>query len=92
MCDPRAGPRVADSYVASGIAAVGDVIERHRIDVGLLPAPDAVTPADEALRKAVGDETPRDTRFRSCPKCFSPSLIHQEGCDLCPSCGYSKCA
>ena len=26
-----------------------------------------------------------------CPKCNSPSLIRQEGCDMCTSCGYSKC-
>ena len=73
------------------IASIGDVIERHMIDIGFMPAPGAKTPAAEALRKAVGDET-RESRFRSCPKCFMPSLIHQEGCDLCISCGYSKCA
>ena len=89
--DPRGGHWVEGRYVPSIIAAIGDVIERHMIDIGFLPAPDSVTPAAEALRKAVGDETPRDTRFRSCPKCFSPSLIHQEGCDICTSCGYSKC-
>ena len=27
-----------------------------------------------------------------CPKCSQPSLIRQEGCDLCTSCGYSKCS
>ena len=30
--------------------------------------------------------------FRQCPKCAQASLIHQEGCDTCTSCGYSKCA
>ncbi len=90
--DPRGGHWIDGRYVPSIIAAIGDVIERHMIDIGFMPAPEAVTPAAEALRKAAGDETPRDTRFRSCPKCFSPSLIHQEGCDICTSCGYSKCA
>jgi ribonucleoside-diphosphate reductase alpha chain len=28
----------------------------------------------------------------SCPRCSQPSLIHQEGCNMCTSCGYSKCA
>jgi ribonucleoside-diphosphate reductase alpha chain len=28
---------------------------------------------------------------RSCPKCNAPSLVRQEGCDICFSCGYSKC-
>lgn len=29
--------------------------------------------------------------FRQCPKCGDASLIRQEGCDTCTSCGYSKC-
>jgi len=29
--------------------------------------------------------------FRQCPKCAQASLIRQEGCDTCTSCGYSKC-
>ncbi len=29
--------------------------------------------------------------LRQCPKCGSPSLIRQEGCDTCTSCDYSKC-
>ncbi len=29
--------------------------------------------------------------FRQCPKCAQASLIHQEGCDTCTSCGHSKC-
>ncbi len=31
------------------------------------------------------------TAFRQCPKCAAPTLIRQEGCDTCPSCGYSRC-
>ena len=30
-------------------------------------------------------------RLRQCPKCGQASLIHQEGCDICTSCAYSKC-
>ena len=29
--------------------------------------------------------------FRQCPKCAQLSLMRQEGCDTCTSCGYSKC-
>jgi len=29
--------------------------------------------------------------FRTCPRCGQPSMIRQEGCDACTSCGYSKC-
>ncbi len=89
--DPRGGHWVEGRYVPSIIAAIGDVIERHMIDIGFMPAPAAATPAAETLRKAVGDET-RESRFRTCPKCSMPGLIHLEGCDICTSCGYSKCA
>ncbi|CCQ74747.1 LAGLIDADG family homing endonuclease [Magnetospira sp. QH-2] len=37
-----------------------------------------------------GDAAPK-IRARHCPKCQQPSLIKQEGCDTCTSCGYSKC-
>jgi ribonucleoside-diphosphate reductase alpha chain len=33
-----------------------------------------------------------NTLLPRCPKCSQPSLIRQEGCDLCTSCGYSKCS
>ena len=89
--DPRGGQWVEGRYVPSIIAAIGGVIERHMIDIGFMPAPGAETPVAEALRKAAGDET-LETRFQRCPKCSMPSLIHQEGCDLCTSCGYSTCA
>jgi ribonucleoside-diphosphate reductase alpha chain len=29
--------------------------------------------------------------WNTCPKCHEPTLIRQEGCDRCTSCGYSKC-
>ncbi len=89
--DPRGGHWVEGRYVPSIIASIGDGIERHMIDIGFIPAPQAASPAAEKLRQAAGDER-RERRFRTCPKCSQPGLIHQEGCDMCTSCGYSKCA
>ena len=34
----------------------------------------------------------RGVRPRQCPKCGGADLRHQEGCDVCGSCGFSKCA
>lgn len=28
---------------------------------------------------------------RQCPKCLQPTLIKNDGCDVCTSCGHSKC-
>ncbi len=98
--DPRGGQWIGKRYVPSIIAAIGGVIERHLIEIGFMPASDTDSPAALALRKAVGGEAPLGgdpaeggaSRLPYCPKCALPGLIHQEGCDLCPSCGYSKCA
>ena len=27
-----------------------------------------------------------------CPNCKQPTLIHIEGCERCPNCGYDACA
>ena len=84
------------------LAAIGDVIERHMIDIGFLPEP------KRAMR---GPARPRrDCRSSACRaaapspggsqatrasgnarNAARPALIRQEGCDLCTSCGYSKC-
>ena len=40
---------------------------------------------------ASGSDRRTSAAFRHCPKCGSPTLIRQEGCDTCSSCGYSKC-
>ena len=89
--DPRGGQWMRGRYVPSLLAAIGEVIETHMIDIGFLPAPEtARAPAAEPARRVVG--LGNDPRFRQCPKCGSPSLIRQEDCDTCSSCGYSKCS
>jgi ribonucleoside-diphosphate reductase alpha chain len=87
--DPRGGQWMEGRYVPSLLAAIGEVIERHMIDIGFMTAPEQRKFSAEVLARAVGDESPR---LRPCPRCSQPALIHQEGCDLCTSCGYSKCA
>ncbi len=88
--DPRGGAWMEGRYVPSLLAAIGGVIERHMIDIGFLQAPEA--PAGEGQKAVVNLGNPKGTtRFAQCPKCGGASLIRQEGCDLCTSCGYSKC-
>jgi ribonucleoside-diphosphate reductase alpha chain len=99
--DPRGGHWVAGKYVPSLLAAIGEVIERHMIDIGFLAAPGQ--PAEGVAGRALkvvnlptagadGDGVRPDTRFRTCPKCGMLSLTRQENCDTCTSCGYSKCS
>ncbi len=120
--DPRGGQWMGGRYVPSLLAAIGEVIERHMIDIGFIAAAgrtqadpyaagplvaaaggDVVASAGGSVAQistvgASAGSTPaltlnRTTNFmRQCPKCGSPSLLRQEGCDSCTSCDYSKCA
>jgi ribonucleoside-diphosphate reductase alpha chain len=86
--DPRGGQWMSGQYVPSLLAAIGDVIERHLVAIGFMPPREKLPLAEKtrAIAVAVG-EAPT----RSCPRCGSPSLIRQEDCDTCITCGYSKC-
>ena len=83
--DPRGGQWMAGTYVPSLLAAIGGVIETHMRAIGFIQAP--ATDAQSQQIAGPGAAIPD-----GCPKCGLASLIHQEGCDLCTSCGYSKCA
>ncbi len=86
--DPRGGQWMEGKYVPSLLAAIGEVIERHMIDIGFLPNPKEKREGHLETRKVVGMPS---VAMRQCPKCGQASLIRQEDCDVCTSCGYSKC-
>jgi len=93
--DPRGGAWMEGKYVPSLLAAIGDVIERHMIGIGFLPARHlrAELNAQKAAARGVliSDQRPLTTRLAQCPKCGEAALIRIEGCDQCTSCDYSKC-
>ena len=81
--DPRGGAWMEGRYVPSLLAAIGDVIERHMIEIGFM-GKRAPEPAAAAI--------PREgAPAHFCPRCGEASFIKVEGCDSCLSCGYSKC-
>jgi ribonucleoside-diphosphate reductase alpha chain len=86
--DPRGGQWMSGHYVPSLLAAIGDIIERHLVAIGFMPAREKQPFSDNphGVAVAVGE-----TAGRSCPRCCSPSLVRQAGCDTCLACGYSKC-
>jgi ribonucleoside-diphosphate reductase alpha chain len=84
--DPRGGAWMDGKYVPSLLAAIGDVIEQHMLAIGFMTRPGN---EEIAQRKVVN--LPEGQRLPTCPKCSQSSIIRQEGCDLCTSCGYSKC-
>jgi ribonucleoside-diphosphate reductase alpha chain len=97
--DPRGGQWMDGHYVPSLLAAIGDVIENHLIDIGFMPGHEEIgekaQAAAVAVEAAAGESGapggPAATMMRQCPKCATAGLIRQEGCDVCLSCGYSKC-
>src|SRR5579883_89169 len=98
--DPRGGAWMDGKYVPSLLAAIGDVIERHMIEIGFLPqrgldraAAARIVNLDPPGRggTAAGGGVAR-LRPAQCPKCGEAALIRSEGCDQCTSCDYSKCA
>ena len=88
--DPRGGQWVGGHYVPSILAAIGGVIEQHLVSIGALAPPETETARLELPAADGGDVPARAVRF--CGRCGQPGLLHREGCDLCPACGYSKCA
>jgi ribonucleoside-diphosphate reductase alpha chain len=90
--DPRGGQWMQGRYVPSLLAAIGDVIERHMIDIGFISGadlPGAEPDRQGEEKRVVGlDDAPR---LRQCPKCGQAALLRQEGCDSCTACDYSKC-
>jgi len=75
--DPRGGQWIKGHYVPSLLAAIGEVIEAHLIDIGFIAGP--------------GSAALKASRGRGCPKCGAPSLVRLEGCDSCTNCDYSRC-
>ncbi len=97
--DPRGGAWMDGKYVPSLLAAIGDVIERHMIEIGFLPKK-RERPAVPAVARTAGqaagggsiaDQRGPATRMAQCPKCGEAALVRLEGCEECTSCDYSKC-
>lgn len=76
--DPRGGHWLDGRYVPSLLAAIGGVIEKHMVAIGFLKE------GGPGLEPGGGKPT-------ACPRCGAMSLVFQEGCATCLSCGFSKC-
>ncbi len=89
--DPRGGQWMDGHYVPSILAAIGGVIEQHLISIGVLTAQTNMRAA-QLEPSTIDGNGALEGGSRLCSRCSQPGLLHREGCDLCPSCGYSKCA
>ena len=89
--DPRGGAWMGGRYVPSLLAAIGDVIERHMIEIGFIAAAKRQQPRSRVERQVVNLPAAATAAPGQCPKCGEAALIRLEDCDQCTSCDYSKC-
>ena len=87
IADPNDGQWVRGrGWVSSLIALIGMEIRDWMVELGHIDPDEPLPPVKAG--PAPGAERPVGP---VCPKCHQPGMIHQEGCDVCPSCGHSKC-
>jgi ribonucleoside-diphosphate reductase alpha chain len=102
--DPQGGHWMDGRYVPSLLAAIGDVIEKHMIQIGFLKreeieAEQLALPQINAEGATVPGTIQSEARVpgkqarapRRCPRCQAAAFLFQSGCWTCRECGYSKC-
>jgi len=91
--DPRGGQWMGGRYVPSLLAAIGEVIERHMVEIGFMGKRNrSLSSTGQPNNSLAGHALPAEgARARFCPRCHDASFVAREGCDSCLSCGYSKC-
>jgi ribonucleoside-diphosphate reductase alpha chain len=92
--DPRGGHWMGGRYIPSLLAAIGEVIEQHLIEIGFIQQAEPGANAEklQMAASAGGGGEIESASFRPCPRCAQASVIRMENCDTCTSCGYSKCS
>jgi ribonucleoside-diphosphate reductase alpha chain len=89
--DPRGGQWMNGRYVPSLLAAIGEVIEKHMLEIGFLARPSLASSSGAPMDTGIFAIPAEGARARFCPRCGDASFVKLEGCDSCLSCGYSKC-
>ncbi|MBL0509333.1 MULTISPECIES: NrdJb [Aeromonas] len=101
--DPKGGYWNKGKYVPSLIAEIGNVIETHLTEIGMLKVPgldehqQAFLAEKQAQLQAQqqAEEQPAGSGFPPsavlCYKCHTKALVQKDGCMTCLNCGDSKC-
>jgi hypothetical protein len=92
--DPKGGYFAKGHYVPSLVAAIGDVLERHLIELGLHQRDDSLKEAAKAMlsEKAAKSESKVSDGKLMCPKCNMMAVVVTGGCSVCQECGNSSCS
>ena len=101
--DPKGGYWNKGKYVPSLIAEIGNVIETHLTEIGMIKLPGLdehqqaflaekqaeLKAAQEAEEQQAGSGFPASAAL--CYKCNTKALVQKDGCMTCLNCGDSKC-
>lgn len=67
------------------------IIEQHCMDIGAIIKEQPTEEQQQVLTDKKQSAESAGIKAMQCPKCHDQSLIMQDGCNTCTSCGYSKC-
>ena len=102
--DPRGGYwKPGGKFMPSLLAELGEVVEKHLTEIGLLQAPEldehrkrliaekrAEFEAESRQQDAFAENTYPDGA-QLCTKCSTAAVVMMDGCMTCLNCGDSKC-
>lgn len=92
--DPNGGAWIEGKYTSSLVALIGLRLKEQLEKLGIKGIESEPLKV-EAIGKPEPGEGPQIMnllpRGETCPKCEAPTLVRQEGCKSCGSCGYSSC-
>lgn len=91
--DPKGGYfRKGGKFMPSLVAEIGDVLETHLVELGLIQRDHSLAEAAQAMVAAKIEKVgvPADGKLL-CAKCNEYSTVLLDGCLTCLNCGDSKC-
>ncbi|HIF9172408.1 TPA: NrdJb [Photobacterium damselae] len=102
--DPRGGYWNQGKYVPSLIAEIGNIIEMHLIEIGMINKPELdqhqqafidAKKAELSGNSVSNEQEHADSNFPPsatlCYKCHAKAVVVKDGCQTCLNCGDSKC-
>ncbi|HIF9500537.1 TPA: NrdJb [Photobacterium damselae] len=102
--DPKGGYWNQGKYVPSLIAEIGNIIEMHLIEIGMINKPELdqhqqafidAKKAELSGNSVSNEQEQIDNNFPPsatlCYKCHAKAVVVKDGCQTCINCGDSKC-
>ncbi len=90
VCDPKGGYfKKGGKFMPSLVAEIGDVLEQHLYDLGLIERDTSLAKAAQAMVAEKAGGKPADKLL--CAKCGELGIVIMDGCAVCTACGDSKC-